>query len=166
VGDFGLAEEIKGPLYTVCGTPTYVAPEILAETGYGKPVDVWALGVILYVLLCGYPPFVSPDGVQEVLFDMILSAEFEFHPDAWDTISVDAKNLISLMLEMDPDLRLEADEVLNHPWLATSADDETKKRKMLARRDEFRFCIYDELGLNKVPPPSPPPPPNPLALAP
>ena len=58
LGDFGLAEETNQMLYTVCGTPTYVAPEILLETGYGLKVDVWAMGVIVFILLCGYPPFV------------------------------------------------------------------------------------------------------------
>ena len=59
LADFGLAVTVREPLFTVCGTPTYVAPEILAETGYGVKVDVWAIGVILYILLCGYPPFSS-----------------------------------------------------------------------------------------------------------
>uniref|UniRef100_A0A4W5JSX3 Protein kinase domain-containing protein n=1 Tax=Hucho hucho TaxID=62062 RepID=A0A4W5JSX3_9TELE len=57
LGDFGLATVVDGPLYTVCGTPTYVAPEIIAETGYGLKVDIWAVGVIAYILLCGFPPF-------------------------------------------------------------------------------------------------------------
>ncbi len=59
LGDFGLAQLVSEPLFTVCGTPTYVAPEILAETGYGVKVDVWATGVIMYILLVGYPPFSS-----------------------------------------------------------------------------------------------------------
>ena len=57
LGDFGLATFCKEPLYIVCGTPTYVAPEILQETGYGRQIDVWAAGVIMYILLCGFPPF-------------------------------------------------------------------------------------------------------------
>lgn len=59
LGDFGLAQVVHEPLFTVCGTPTYVAPEILAETGYGVKVDVWATGVIMYILLVGFPPFSS-----------------------------------------------------------------------------------------------------------
>ena len=107
-------------MYTVCGTPTYVAPEILAESGYGVKVDVWALGVIVYVLLCGYPPFVSPTGEQEDLFDLILCGEYDFLPEQWDHISDDAKDLITRMIEPDVDIRLCADEVLDHPWLAVS----------------------------------------------
>ncbi|KAL0598228.1 Serine/threonine-protein kinase DCLK1 [Plecturocebus cupreus] len=61
LGDFGLATIVDGPLYTVCGTPTYVAPEIIAETGYGLKVDIWAAGVITYILLCGFPPFRGTD---------------------------------------------------------------------------------------------------------
>uniref|UniRef100_A0A8C6WLT8 non-specific serine/threonine protein kinase n=1 Tax=Neogobius melanostomus TaxID=47308 RepID=A0A8C6WLT8_9GOBI len=67
LGDFGLAMVVTEPVYTICGTPTYVAPEILLETGYGVPVDVWALGVLLYIVLCGFPPFRSRDRDQEEL---------------------------------------------------------------------------------------------------
>ena len=74
-------------------------------------VDVWALGVIIYVLLCGYPPFVSPTGEQEDLFDLILSGEYDFPEEQWQEISEDAKDLITRMIESDVDIRLCADEV-------------------------------------------------------
>lgn len=74
--------------------------------------------MIVYVLLCGYPPFVSPTGDQEDLFDLILSGEFEFHTDQWEMISQDAKDIVSRMIEPDSDSRLTAEEVLQHPWLA------------------------------------------------
>lgn len=83
LADFGLACEVTEPLFAVCGTPTYVAPEILMETGYGLKIDVWAAGIILYILLCGFPPFVSPDNQQEPLFDAILSGVFEFPEPYW-----------------------------------------------------------------------------------
>uniref|UniRef100_A0AAQ5Z6G3 Serine/threonine-protein kinase DCLK2 n=1 Tax=Amphiprion ocellaris TaxID=80972 RepID=A0AAQ5Z6G3_AMPOC len=95
LGDFGLATVVEGPLYTVCGTPTYVAPEIIAETGYGLKVDIWAAGVITYILLCGFPPFRSENNVQEELFDQILRGKLEFPSPDWDTISLPAKMLIS-----------------------------------------------------------------------
>ncbi|KAL1505322.1 hypothetical protein ABEB36_004914 [Hypothenemus hampei] len=117
LGDFGLACEVNGPLYTVCGTPTYVAPEILAETGYGLKIDVWAAGVILYILLCGYPPFVSQDNDQEKLFDCILSGQYDFPDEFWQDVSSLAKELIQNMLQLLPDLRFSADDVLDHPWL-------------------------------------------------
>ncbi|KAL0112461.1 hypothetical protein PUN28_012055 [Cardiocondyla obscurior] len=119
LGDFGLAQTVREPLYTVCGTPTYVAPEILAETGYGLKIDVWAAGVILYILLCGFPPFVSVDNEQEELFERILSGQYEFTSPYWDTISDSAKQLISNMLQAQPELRFSAEDVLDHPWLAS-----------------------------------------------
>ena len=118
LGDFGLAQVVREPLYTVCGTPTYVAPEILAETGYGLKIDVWAAGVILYILLCGFPPFVSPENDQEELFERILSGQYEFTSPYWDTVSDSAKQLISNMLQAQPELRFSAEDVLDHPWLA------------------------------------------------
>nr|XP_012136815.1 PREDICTED: serine/threonine-protein kinase GD17699-like isoform X2 [Megachile rotundata] len=121
LGDFGLAQIVREPLYTVCGTPTYVAPEILAETGYGLKIDVWAAGVILYILLCGFPPFVSPENEQEELFERILSGQYEFTPPYWDSVSDSAKQLISNMLQAQPELRFSAEDVLDHPWLAEAS---------------------------------------------
>uniref|UniRef100_A0A3Q2E1B1 Serine/threonine-protein kinase DCLK2 n=1 Tax=Cyprinodon variegatus TaxID=28743 RepID=A0A3Q2E1B1_CYPVA len=117
LGDFGLATVVEGPLYTVCGTPTYVAPEIIAETGYGLKVDIWAAGVIAYILLCGFPPFRSENNVQEELFDQILRGKLEFPSPDWDTISLSAKMLISQMLQVNVDARFTAEEVLSHPWV-------------------------------------------------
>ncbi|XP_020279716.1 serine/threonine-protein kinase GG21441 isoform X2 [Pseudomyrmex gracilis] len=119
LGDFGLAQVVREPLYTVCGTPTYVAPEILAETGYGLKIDVWAAGVILYILLCGFPPFVSLENEQEELFERILSGQYEFTWPYWENISDSAKQLISNMLQPQPELRFSAEDVLDHPWLAS-----------------------------------------------
>jgi len=117
LADFGLAVSVREPLFTVCGTPTYVAPEILAETGYGVKVDVWAVGVILYILLCGYPPFSSRTNNQEELFDQILSGLFEFNSPDWDEVSYPAKELISWSLVVDPLQRYSAKEILQHPWV-------------------------------------------------
>uniref|UniRef100_A0A3Q3IJQ0 non-specific serine/threonine protein kinase n=1 Tax=Monopterus albus TaxID=43700 RepID=A0A3Q3IJQ0_MONAL len=121
LGDFGLATVVEGPLYTVCGTPTYVAPEIIAETGYGLKVDIWAAGVITYILLCGFPPFRSENNVQEELFDQILRGKLEFPSPDWDTISLPAKMLISQMLQVNVDARFTAEEVLSHPWVTVRA---------------------------------------------
>ncbi|XP_034412684.1 serine/threonine-protein kinase DCLK2-like [Cyclopterus lumpus] len=121
LGDFGLATVVEGPLYTVCGTPTYVAPEIIGETGYGLKVDIWAAGVITYILLCGFPPFRSENNVQEELFDQILRGKLEFPSPDWDAISLPAKMLISQMLQVNVDTRFTAEEILAHPWVTDEA---------------------------------------------
>ncbi|KAK2824960.1 hypothetical protein Q7C36_018887 [Tachysurus vachellii] len=117
LGDFGLATVVEGPLYTVCGTPTYVAPEIIAETGYGLKVDIWAAGVITYILLCGFPPFRSERNQQEELFEQILRGRLEFPSPYWDNISAIAKDLIGKMLQVNVSARYTAEEVLSHPWV-------------------------------------------------
>ncbi|XP_042324669.1 serine/threonine-protein kinase DCLK2 isoform X4 [Sceloporus undulatus] len=124
LGDFGLATVVEGPLYTVCGTPTYVAPEIIAETGYGLKVDIWAAGVITYILLCGFPPFRSENNVQEDLFDQILVGKLEFPSPYWDNITDSAKELISLMLQVNVEARYTAAQILNHPWVSDDASQE------------------------------------------
>ncbi|KAK0078659.1 hypothetical protein PV325_002224 [Microctonus aethiopoides] len=117
LSDFGLAQVVRERLYTLCGTPTYVAPEILGERGYGLKVDVWAAGVILYISLCGFPPFVSQDNDQEILFERILNGKYKFRAPHWTPISDSAKQLISNMLQVQPELRFSAEDVLDHPWL-------------------------------------------------
>ena len=121
LGDFGLAVLLSPghKLFTVCGTPNYVAPEILAEKGYDHSVDIWAAGVIAYVLLCGFPPFVSPDNNQDELFDQILQGRYEFTEPYWDDISSSARDLITQMLQVDLTKRLSAQQVMNHPWLSS-----------------------------------------------
>ncbi|KAF7664900.1 hypothetical protein LDENG_00160760 [Lucifuga dentata] len=121
LGDFGLAMVVTEPVFTICGTPTYVAPEILAETGYGIGVDVWALGVILYILLCGFPPFRSRDRDQEELFQLIKQAQLHFLSPYWDPISEDARGLVRALLQPDPTVRLSAEQTLLHPWVKAMA---------------------------------------------
>ncbi|XP_053358166.1 serine/threonine-protein kinase DCLK2 isoform X3 [Clarias gariepinus] len=117
LGDFGLATVVDGPLYTVCGTPTYVAPEIIAELGYGLKVDIWAAGVITYILLCGFPPFRSENNVQEELFDQILQGHVDFPSPYWDNITDSAKELIGRMLQVSSEIRYTAEDILCHPWV-------------------------------------------------
>ncbi|XP_028824279.1 serine/threonine-protein kinase DCLK2 isoform X2 [Denticeps clupeoides] len=127
LGDFGLATVVEGPLYTVCGTPTYVAPEIIAETGYGLKVDIWAAGVITYILLCGFPPFHSEKNQQEELFNQILQGKLEFPSPYWNNIGAAAKELIGHMLQVNVDTRYTADEVLSHPWVQGDSSVENSK---------------------------------------
>ncbi|XP_060949336.1 serine/threonine-protein kinase DCLK3 [Limanda limanda] len=121
LGDFGLAMVVTEPVFTICGTPTYVAPEILFETGYGVEVDVWALGVILYVLLCGFPPFRSRDRDQEELFQLIKQGELHFLSPYWNPISEEATGLVRALLQPDPRVRLTAEQTLLHPWVEAMA---------------------------------------------
>lgn len=120
LADFGLAKHVVRPIFTVCGTPTYVAPEILSEKGYGLEVDLWAAGVILYILLCGFPPFRSPERDQEELFNIIQQGQFEFLAPYWDNISDAAKDLVSQLLVVDPKKRYTAHQVLQHPWIESA----------------------------------------------
>uniref|UniRef100_A0A671URL2 Serine/threonine-protein kinase DCLK2 n=1 Tax=Sparus aurata TaxID=8175 RepID=A0A671URL2_SPAAU len=119
LGDFGLATVVEGPLYTVCGTPTYVAPEIISESGYGLKVDIWAAGVITYILLCGFPPFRS--NMQEDLFDQILLGRLDFPSPYWDNITDSAKELIGKMLQVNAEARYTAQDILCHPWVTDDA---------------------------------------------
>uniref|UniRef100_A0A9J7XLF2 Serine/threonine-protein kinase DCLK2 n=1 Tax=Cyprinus carpio carpio TaxID=630221 RepID=A0A9J7XLF2_CYPCA len=138
LGDFGLATVVEGPLYTVCGTPTYVAPEIISESGYGLKVDIWAAGVITYILLCGFPPFRSEKNLQEDLFDQILVGHLEFPSPFWDNITDSAKDLIGHMLQVNVEARYTAEDVLSHPWITENNTALDKKTIQLSRRRQDR----------------------------
>lgn len=119
VSDFGLAKflipKTQEKLFTACGTPSYVAPEIISSLGYDSKVDCWSLGVILFVMLCGYPPFYADDNNE--LFSLIKGSKYEFSAPDWDEVSEQAKDLIRKLLVIDPKQRLNPDEILKHPWL-------------------------------------------------
>ncbi|XP_038264653.1 calcium/calmodulin-dependent protein kinase type 1 isoform X4 [Dermochelys coriacea] len=118
ISDFGLSK-IEGSgsvLSTACGTPGYVAPEVLAQKPYSKAVDCWSIGVIAYILLCGYPPFYDENDAK--LFEQILRAEYEFDSPYWDDISESAKDFIQHLMEKDPSKRFTCEQALQHPWIA------------------------------------------------
>lgn len=104
-------------LKTVCGTPSYVAPEVLKRQGYSKEVDVWSTGIILYILLCGFPPF-DQEAHTSVLFDRIKNGKYSFPDPYWSPISNEAKNLVKGMMTVDPAKRLTTKQCISHPWLA------------------------------------------------
>jgi len=118
LADFGLSKIVgeQTMMQTACGTPSYVAPEVLNATGYDKEVDLWSVGVITYILLCGFPPFYG-DSVAEI-FEKIMEANFDYPPDYWDSVSAEAKDFINNLLVVEVDKRLSAEKALNHPWLA------------------------------------------------
>ncbi|BFZ56414.1 Calcium/calmodulin-dependent protein kinase type I [Savitreella phatthalungensis] len=120
LADFGLSriidEEQMHVLMTTCGTPGYMAPEIFNKTGHGKPVDVWALGVITYFLLCGYTPFDRDTSVEEM--KAIMAGDYSFEPEEyWEDISEAAKDFIRACLTVDPKERMSSKEAQSHPFL-------------------------------------------------
>ncbi|XP_067208834.1 calcium/calmodulin-dependent protein kinase type II alpha chain isoform X22 [Linepithema humile] len=118
LADFGLAIEVQGEAqawYGFAGTPGYLSPEVLKKEPYGKPVDIWACGVILYILLVGYPPFWDED--QHRLYAQIKAGSYDYPSPEWDTVTPEAKNLINQMLTVNPGKRITASEALKHPWI-------------------------------------------------
>uniref|UniRef100_A0A8C6UM73 calcium/calmodulin-dependent protein kinase n=1 Tax=Neogobius melanostomus TaxID=47308 RepID=A0A8C6UM73_9GOBI len=116
LADFGLAIEVQGTSrHGFAGTPGYLSPEVLRKDPYGKPVDMWACGVILYILLVGYPPFWDED--QHRLYQQIKAGAYDFPSPEWDTVTPEAKDLINKMLTINPSKRITAAEALKHPWI-------------------------------------------------
>ncbi|GAA6106243.1 calcium/calmodulin-dependent protein kinase type II delta 1 chain isoform X3 [Tachysurus ichikawai] len=118
LADFGLAIEVQGDQqawFGFAGTPGYLSPEVLRKEPYGKPVDMWACGVILYILLVGYPPFWDED--QHRLYQQIKAGAYDFPSPEWDTVTPEAKDLINKMLTINPAKRITAAEALKHPWI-------------------------------------------------
>ncbi|KAM4536705.1 calcium/calmodulin-dependent protein kinase type II delta 1 chain isoform 1-T1 [Odontesthes bonariensis] len=118
LADFGLAIEVQGDQqawFGFAGTPGYLSPEVLRKDPYGKPVDMWACGVILYILLVGYPPFWDED--QHRLYQQIKAGAYDFPSPEWDTVTPEAKDLINKMLTINPAKRVTATDVLKHPWI-------------------------------------------------
>ncbi|XP_041957687.1 calcium/calmodulin-dependent protein kinase type II subunit beta-like isoform X5 [Alosa sapidissima] len=118
LADFGLAIEVQGDQqawFGFAGTPGYLSPEVLRKEAYGKPVDIWACGVILYILLVGYPPFWDED--QHKLYQQIKAGAYDFPSPEWDTVTPEAKNLINQMLTINPAKRITSQEALKHPWV-------------------------------------------------
>ncbi|XP_077059017.1 calcium/calmodulin-dependent protein kinase type IV [Siphateles boraxobius] len=122
IADFGLSKIIdeQVTMKTVCGTPGYCAPEILRGNAYGPEVDMWSVGVILYILLCGFEPFFDPRGDQ-YMYSRILNCDYEFVSPWWDEVSLNAKDLVSKLIVLDPHKRLTVKQALEHPWVLGKA---------------------------------------------
>eukprot|EP01108_Squamamoeba_japonica_P000161 TRINITY_DN101_c0_g2_i1.p1 TRINITY_DN101_c0_g2~~TRINITY_DN101_c0_g2_i1.p1 ORF type:complete len:337 (-),score=163.42 TRINITY_DN101_c0_g2_i1:93-1103(-) len=122
IADFGLSKSFGGGpearLETSCGTPDYVAPEVLRGEVYDHSVDLWSVGVITYILLCGFPPFWGES--QGELFDKILSVSFDFPDPEWTNVSQEAKDFIQHLLVKDPAERFTAKECCDHAWIKMS----------------------------------------------
>ncbi|KAM3871673.1 calcium/calmodulin-dependent protein kinase type 1D-like [Diretmus argenteus] len=116
ISDFGLSKMVEDDIMsTACGTPGYVAPEVLAQKPYSKAVDCWSIGVITYILLCGYPPFYEETETR--LFSKIMKAQYEFDSPFWDDISESAKDFIRNMMQKNPNMRYTTEQALRHPWI-------------------------------------------------
>lgn len=122
--DFGFAKEtsLQNPLQTPCYTPYYVAPEVLGPEKYDKSCDMWSLGVIMYILLCGFPPFYSNTGqaISPGMKRRIRMGQYEFPNPEWAEVSEEAKQLIHQLLKTDPNERMTINKFMNHPWINQS----------------------------------------------
>ncbi|KAL7296438.1 hypothetical protein TKK_0010445 [Trichogramma kaykai] len=137
LADFGLAIEVQGDTqawYGFAGTPGYLSPEVLKKEPYGKPVDIWACGVILYILLVGYPPFWDED--QHRLYAQIKAGSYDYPTPEWDTVTPEAKNLINQMLTVNPSKRITANDALKHPWIC-----QRERVASIVHRQETVDCL-------------------------
>lgn len=158
IADFGFAKSAPNEacLKTQCGTPGYVAPEILEAVPYGTKSDMWSLGVIMYILLGGYPPFI--DKVQRNLFKKIRKGEYKFHAEYWNNVSEDAKNLIRGLLVVNPKKRLSAEEALQTKWMMEGADELQKrglesnqqKLKEFNAQRTFKKAVHAVIMISKI----------------
>jgi len=127
ISDFGLSKDFgKENLKTSCGTPDYVAPEVLRGTSYDHSVDIWSIGVITYILLCGFPPFYG--NTEQQIFNKILRAEYDFPSPDWDHISEEAKEFIKALLVLNPNDRPSAKECIESPWITNKSPSGTLTR--------------------------------------
>jgi serine/threonine protein kinase len=158
IADFGFAKRVERPnsLKTQCGTPGYVAPEILEGIPYDECADMWSVGVILYILLGGYPPFIENN--QRELFRKIRKGDYEFHPEYWSSVSEEARELISHLLTVKPSSRLSAKNALKNKWITQDAADLEEKslevnlqelKKFNAKR-KFKAAVSAVVASNKL----------------
>ncbi|KAG9066293.1 hypothetical protein KI688_001514 [Linnemannia hyalina] len=144
VSDFGLAKMIGDQEFhnTVCGTPSYVAPEVISRGAYGKGVDMWSLGVVLYICLCGFPPF-SDDLAPPNLRAQVLNSMYTFPSPYWDDVSDEAVDLIQVLLAQNTEDRHTVDEALQHVWMTMEDDDATITDKNRAEpSDHFQRLFH------------------------
>mmetsp|Transcript_7411 Transcript_7411/g.17934 ORF Transcript_7411/g.17934 Transcript_7411/m.17934 type:complete len:724 (-) Transcript_7411:1547-3718(-) len=144
IGDFGFAKRVHTPksLVSRCGTPSYVAPEILKHHPYDQSCDMWSVGVVLFVMLCGYTPFAEEN--QQKMFERIKVGDYDFDSECWSAISHEAKDLIRGLMCTNPDRRLTASEALRSRWITGCSDKYLSSRSLtstmrLVRDKNFRL---------------------------
>ncbi|ETW10417.1 CAMK/CAMK1 protein kinase [Aphanomyces invadans] len=164
IADFGLAKQDSkdNNLTSSCGTPEYIAPEVARNVMmkdhqlYGKAVDIWSIGVITYVMLCGYTPFHANSQVQ--LFKKIMKGQYQFHSPYWDDVSPEAQRFVSRMLVVDPKKRATAEELLADPWMTLGESDVnfaelngvSKRMTSRQRLKAAMATVQTTMALNKV----------------
>jgi len=153
ITDMGLSKlvDLGTVLKTFCGTPQYIAPEVIKGSSvfggpkpYSLKVDCWGLGVILYILLSGTPPFSEDRRIKQELKDQILTANYTFYPQLFDSISVEAKDLIQKCLKVEPSERISAEEIMNHPWLTNDSDVIERARVLMSSQMKGKKRLLEE----------------------
>eukprot|EP00808_Paulinella_micropora_P028922 g49350.t1 len=158
ITDFGLAKfrlNANATMNTACGTPGYVAPEVLKNEAYGPEVDVWSLGVIMYILLCGFPPFYHAKTSE--LYKLIKAGRYSFPEEYWGGISKDAKHLVSRCLTVNPKERITPQGILEHPWIRGAATASNKNigthltdnLRVLQAKKKLRRTVQAIIALNR-----------------
>eukprot|EP00656_Telonema_subtile_P055543 TRINITY_DN8638_c0_g1_i2.p1 TRINITY_DN8638_c0_g1~~TRINITY_DN8638_c0_g1_i2.p1 ORF type:complete len:372 (+),score=73.98 TRINITY_DN8638_c0_g1_i2:456-1571(+) len=137
LSDFGLSTEFKSTkvLKMLCGTPHYLAPEIVRSEGYTRSVDLWASGVILYELHCGRQPFLGH--TQDEVFEAIMEAELDFSAKVWQTASSSLIDLLRCLLDRKPLRRCSCLEALSHPWMDGARSSEARERNVMELLADF-----------------------------
>jgi len=149
--DFGLAGSCKNSLLkTPCGTPNYVAPEILRKQKYGVSIDMWSAGVILYIILCGFPPFYDEEEDMTRLYRKIKLAEYDMPSPYWDSVTGEAKDLVKKLLVADPAKRLTSADALQHPWLQGKASDQKMSPEQMFQLKRFQYVRRLRRGVRCV----------------
>lgn len=158
IADFGFAKKVKEPnsLTTQCGTPGYVAPEILEGKSYDTRADMWSLGVIVFILLGGYPPFIEQN--QRELFRKIRKGQYEFHEEYWGQVSDEAKNMIRQLLTVAPSKRYDANQAMKNSWIGADASKlagqdlgvNLEQFKKFNAKRKFKAAVKTVVAANKL----------------
>ena len=123
--DFGIAthlyEHTDTELHGMCGSVGYAAPEVMARKGYGKPVDMWGLGIVTYCMLCGFAPFSSVD--PKLFLEQVESATISFEGKYWDSVSAEGIDFVQQCLNRDPEQRITSEDALHHAWFRLISDE-------------------------------------------
>mmetsp|Transcript_16104 Transcript_16104/g.40721 ORF Transcript_16104/g.40721 Transcript_16104/m.40721 type:complete len:603 (-) Transcript_16104:480-2288(-) len=153
VADFGFAKlrDTGEMMKTMCGSPVYVAPEVISRVGYNTKCDMWSIGVILYILLCGYPPFLGRT-IKDTM-RLVKRADLQFPNEDWDRVSGEAKDLIRKLIVPDPAKRLSATEMLEHDWMSKVAMGRVKSLNItekLRKFTAFRYGVYGVIAARRL----------------